>query len=345
MLDIKILEQYYNEGWLIRQTHPSLPLTIWKYSKATQYESFWNETTLQCRGLVTHSETGEILARPFRKFFNIEENRHTPTQDFEVFEKMDGSLGIMFKYRGEMICATRGSFTSDQAKWMMKYAREYNYGDVIVDGFTYLFELIYPENRIFVDYGEQERMVLLAIINTENGEEVLHNDLFRGFDVVKKYDGINDYKELKSNIGNNAEGFVVRFSNGSRMKIKGEEYIRLHRILTNVSSYNIWKTLHNGEPLSTILDNVPDEFFGWVKTTETNIRSAFDKTKNFYQNEYKKYSGIENQKEFATEVLKLKGSKLNTEILFNIRSGKDIDEIIWKMVKPQYELPFKNKEE
>ena len=48
----------------------------------------WDEITLQCRGLVTDNE-GNVVARPFKKFFNIEEGKHTPTEEFEVFEKME----------------------------------------------------------------------------------------------------------------------------------------------------------------------------------------------------------------------------------------------------------------
>ena len=96
------LNKYHNDGLLYKQTHPTLPLTIWNYTPAVQYGEKWDEVTLQCRGLVTGTE-GNVVARPFKKFFNLEENKHTPTSDFEVFDKMDGSLGLMFKYNGEMI--------------------------------------------------------------------------------------------------------------------------------------------------------------------------------------------------------------------------------------------------
>ena len=101
------LNKYHNDGLLYKQTHPTLPLTIWNYTPAVQYGEKWDDVTLQCRGLVTGTE-GNVVARPFKKFFNLEENKHTPTSEFEVFDKMDGSLGIMFKYNGEMVCATRG---------------------------------------------------------------------------------------------------------------------------------------------------------------------------------------------------------------------------------------------
>jgi T4 RnlA family RNA ligase len=336
------LDDYNKKGLLFKQVHPSLPLTIWNYSPEVQYGQLWDDVTLSCRGLVT-DENGNVVAKPFPKFFNIEENRHTPTQDFEVFEKMDGSLGIMFKYKGEMICATRGSFTSDQAKWMIKYAKEYNYGDIIVDGFTYLFELIYPENRIVVDYGEQKRMVLLGIINTENGEEVLYNDLFEGFDVVKKYDGINDYKELKSNIGNNAEGFVVRFSNGSRMKIKGEEYLRLHKMITNLSTTSVWEVVSGNGKMEDFLIDVPDEFYKKIKQYEKDLKYSFFQISEYCGKlhdgfRYGKYNDIDPEpikKEFAQFIMRNTKPPFHP-ILFAMWDKKPYDKLIWKLLKPKF---------
>lgn len=83
------LNKYYDEGLLYKQVHPTLPLTIWNYTEKVQYENLWDEITLMCRGLVT-DDKGSIVARPFKKFFNWEENKHTPTEDFEVYKKEDG---------------------------------------------------------------------------------------------------------------------------------------------------------------------------------------------------------------------------------------------------------------
>ena len=113
-MDLKTLHKYKDEGWLMNQVHPELPLTIWNYTQQTQFEGMWDEITLSCRGLVTDDE-GNIVARPFKKFFNLEEGKHTPTKDFDVFEKMDGSLIIVFWYDGGWVVASRGSFISEQA--------------------------------------------------------------------------------------------------------------------------------------------------------------------------------------------------------------------------------------
>jgi RNA ligase len=135
------LNEYFEKGLVYKQVHPTLPLTIWNYTEKVQYEGLWDEITLQTRGLVTDDE-GNIIARPFKKFFNIEEGKHTPTEKFEVWEKMDGSLGIVFWYQGQWVVATRGSFTSDQAIKAKELLKKYN-TDIMFRHLTYCFEIIY----------------------------------------------------------------------------------------------------------------------------------------------------------------------------------------------------------
>ena len=252
------LNKYYEDGLLYKQVHPSLPLTIWNYTEKVQYENLWDEVTLMCRGLVTDNE-GNIVATPFHKFFNIEEGKYTPTETFEVYEKMDGSLGIIFWYEGQWVVATRGSFTSDQAIKAKELLKKYN-TDIMFRHLTFCFEVLYKNNRIVVDYGDYEGLVLLGTFD-KNGKEY-DVEMWReyGFDVVKKYDGINDYKELKQMVKNDQEGFVVKFSNGDRVKVKGVEYLRLHKIMTNVTTTGVWEYLRNGEDVMEILKDVPDEF-------------------------------------------------------------------------------------
>jgi RNA ligase len=336
------LELYSRTGHLFTQKHPKLPLSIWNYTPEVQYGQLWDEITLQCRGLVT-DDKGNVVARPFKKFFNVEENKHTSTSEFEVFEKMDGSLGIMFLYNGELVCATRGSFKSDQSKWMSNFAKENNYQNIIAEGFTYLFEIIYPENRIVVDYGDQKRLVLLGIINTKTGEEVPYNELFEGFDVVKKYDGIKDYSTLKSLIDNNAEGFVVRFSNGDRMKIKGEEYLRLHKIMTNISTTGVWEMLSSGLDINEVLKDVPDEFYQKVKQYADTLKYGFyqvsehcGKSHDYFR--YGKYGDREvepTKKEYAEHVMEYSHPPYRS-VMFAIWDGKPYDKLIWNILKPEF---------
>jgi T4 RnlA family RNA ligase len=338
---LETLEKYYKEGWLIKQTHPELPLTIWNYSQTTQYEGKWDEVTLMCRGLVTYNETGEIVARPFKKFFNLEENKHTPTKDFEVYNKMDGSLIIAFQIYGSWILASRGSFTSEQAQAASKLFHK-QYGSMGMNSdTTYLFEYTSPWNRIVVDYGDKEELTLLGGIRTEDGLEAPWYHLsniskLNGIPLVKKYDGITDYIILKRMIGNNEEGFVIKFSNGDRMKVKGEEYLRLHRIMTGVSTTSVWDVLANGGNMEEVLKNVPDEFYDKIKEVEFDLKMRFT---NIQKDYFQYYLDITNRvvstdrKAFAEEAKKYP----HPSILFAILNGKSVEPIIWKIVKPKWE--------
>jgi RNA ligase len=340
---LELLNKYHNDGLLYKQTHPTLPLTIWNYTEKVQYEGLWDEVTLMCRGLVTDSE-GTIIARPFRKFFNMEEGKHAPTSEFEVYEKMDGSLGIFFYYEGNPVFATRGSFTSDQAIKGREILNKYNWQYGTYEGYTYLFEIIYPENRVVVNYNGLEELIVLGVIETSTGKECKYSEMENeGFVLVKKYDGIKNYSTLKSLISNDAEGFVVRFSNGDRMKIKGEEYLRLHKIMTNLSTTAIWELVSNGGNIDDILKDVPDEFYKKVKMYVSSLNYGYyqywnqlGKTYDYFR--FGKYGDIEvepTKKEFAEHIKD--HHPIAKSIMFAMWDDKDYDKIIWKALKPKFE--------
>jgi RNA ligase len=270
-----------------------------------------------------------------------------------VFEKMDGSLGILFNYNGEWILSSRGSFTSDQAVKGTELLQKYDYKRLDPQ-YTYLFEIIYPENRIVCQY-DYEDLVLLGMIHTETGYEVsIHSgddkDIrFKnmlnniGLNIVKKYDGLRDYTFLKRMVGDNKEGFVVRFSNGSRMKIKGEEYLRLHKIMTNISTTSVWEILSTDGDLSVLLDNVPDEFYNKIKEYERNLRYGHynlseycGKTHDYFR--YGKYNDIEVEptKKELSEHLKANIKPQLHSIIYAMWDKKPYDHVIWRLLKPEF---------
>ena len=97
---LEILEKYHKDGLLHKQTHPTLDLTIWNYSPKVQYERLWDDITIQSRGLVTNSK-GEIVARPFKKFFNYEE--HEP-KDLPNYTSEDPFVCLDFQKKVERDC-------------------------------------------------------------------------------------------------------------------------------------------------------------------------------------------------------------------------------------------------
>ena len=123
------------------------------------------------------------------------------------------------------------------------------------------------------------------------------------------------------------------------MKIKGDEYKRLHRIITNISNRDIWEYLKDNKPFDEILDKVPDEFYNWVKDTKENLQTQFDKIKIDIENEFKE---LINKKEFAEKIK----DNPNRSFLFKRLDSysPQLNEMIWNSIYPTYSKPFKKDE-
>jgi hypothetical protein len=354
-MNLETLNRYHEDGLLYKQTHPTLPLTIWNYTEKVQYEMLWDDVTIMCRGLVTN-DLGDIIARPFPKFFNYEEviDKGVIPWDSEyvhVQEKMDGSLGILFHYEGEWLLATRGSFTSDQAvKGLGIIKSKYDLNRFIRE-VTYLCEIIYPENRIVVDYGEEKITFLGATVpdmefNWAPTKAVFKSSGIKEEDVVwssmenltedlfKRYQNLNEPDK---------EGFVIRFyPSGYRVKIKFEDYVRLHKIMTNLSTRNIWETLSSGGDINEMLVDVPDEFYNKIKGYAEELTNQFQTLEREYKwifkildralNEVYKVPLERKRAVFAQYAKNYK----HPAILFKMLDGGSYDKIIWGLLYPEY---------
>lgn len=174
LMSVKKLEEYIEKGLVSKRKHPKYDIYILNYTASCQFEWLWDEVTLNCRGLVVDS-SWNILARPFPKFFSLEQLEGTNVvlerlnQTVSVMDKVDGSLGIIFKYNNEIIVSTRGSFESEQAIKALKIVEKY-YSHLIKKGLTYLVEIVYPENKVVISYGILEDLILLSVIDTITGE-------------------------------------------------------------------------------------------------------------------------------------------------------------------------------
>lgn len=337
-INIPLLRQALTDGYVKVQKHPHHELFIYNYTQLAQYEKAWNEITLACRGLILDAEYN-IIARPFQKFFNWGEipNQEIPATPFEVAEKMDGSLGILYWAAGHPAIATRGSFTSTQAAVATQMLhQQYAAAIPLLDKTkTYLFEIIYPENRIVVNYGAEKSLYLLAVVDTATGVEPAPLSAYAhlGFPLVKMWDGITDIEKLKTKEEANKEGFVIHFQTGLRLKVKFAEYLRIHRIVTQVSNVVIWEHLKNGEPMEHLLDKVPDEFYDWVKATIQTLKEQYNTIEQQAQQDFKildtrKSTAAYN---FTTQY---------PAILFKMMDNRPYDYIIWKMIRPTFEKPF-----
>lgn len=263
VLDVGELEREIKDDKVNRRRHPALPLSIYSYGRACQYEQHWTPITVRTRGLVVDDTTGRVAAWCLPKFFNAGQHGKAdyapplPDEPFEVYDKVDGSLGIVFHHDGAWLAASKGSFVSEQAAWAQRHldAADTSGLDPAV---TYLAEIVYPENRIVVNYGDRRDLVLLAAYEADGSERPLA-DAARGWEgvgsVVRTYDWRDSFEELTGMgagnrhldgagaTGTDAEGWVIRFASGVRTKVKLSEYVSLHYRLTSVGPRDIWRAL------------------------------------------------------------------------------------------------------
>jgi RNA ligase len=331
-MKIDLAEFRKREKYISEKKHDTLDLIVWNYKNSCQFDNAWDEYTIMARGLITDLE-GNVVARPFKKFFNINTFEGTKIEELpaeipEITEKLDGSLGILYPDNENYAISTRGSFNSEQAIFATKLIKEKKYD--FKKGFTYLFEIIYPENKIVVDYGNRKELVLLAVINTETGEEINFIEEAKRLEfsyAEKMGNDLNDLLISLDLLSANNEGFVVKYSNNFRVKMKGKEYIRLHKLISGFSNTAIWELLMNEQPFDEFLDRVPDEFYQWIKTTKKELENI---------------KKLPTRKEQALEIIK--NYKDISSAIFNLLDSKKekAKKELWKMLKPKFSKPFKN---
>ena len=360
------------------QTHPkSSDVCIYNYTQACQYSGAWDEVTTRCRGLiidwrgVSEGNEPKLLSNPLPKFFNYEEHiasgKAIPDGSPLIYEKMDGWLGILYWLDGEPWIATRGSFTSTGAIWATEWFRKYvNWEgneemNTMDPEWTHLFEIISPGTKIVVNYHFEGLIWLTARhlryldvdvcahpeynVNHLNLKEIPPNygiygivtDLRRaprlaeGFDI--SYEGLRKLEE------GNKEGFVMVYPDGTRLKIKFEEYKRLHKIITGLSAIGIWEMMRDGKPIT--FDNVPDEFFKWVTETQEKIRSQFHEIFCRAMNAVGYVETFATRKQQA--IWLMKNAKDVSSVAFAIldkEMKKAVDQV-YKMIRPHGASVFK----
>lgn len=341
---VEELNQAVEDGYVSVRPHPTKQLNILNYTNKTQYEPWWNDITVNCRGLVLETETFNIVGRGFAKFWNYTEK---PVERWVLgsipvaFEKLDGSLIICFEYEGEYICATRGSFQSEQADWANRWLSQ-NVSDFqSPPGVTTLFEVIYRENRIVVDYGDFEGLVLLGAIDNETGYDI---PLWE----IDWWDGIRAEQHVITSVddayrlatGNDftcQEGLVMVWYRPDRVsfrqKLKHPRYLELHKIITNFSDKSVWQTLMNGGDPLDIIDTVPDEFYEQVKKVADSLTTEYAAIEMVAQSIVDRVSELPNRKEIALEIQ----NNPYKSIVFKMLDNKDYSEMIWKMLEPKGE--------
>ncbi len=338
-IDFTKVQAEVDAGYIGVQQHPPAPLRISNYTPRATHEWRWTPETIACRGLIVH-DSGRIVARPFPKFFSYEQlNGSLPSGPFEVYEKMDGCLGILYWNADLPFIATRGRFDSPQAIAANRILRRKYSTARFSREHTYLFEIVHPNHPIVVDYRGIEDLFLLAIIETATGRELPLPDPEVWPPcmppIVEKIYGFQSIDEMRALDHRNREGFVLKYETGERVKIKLGEYQRLHRLLTHANAVTVWEILRSGALVNPLLERVPTDFYMWVDAIINELRFKYNEIELWAKSEF---SPKADRKETAAYFQTCK----YPAILFMMLDGKDYSDQIWKLIRPSAERTFRS---
>jgi RNA ligase len=363
-----LLREMIEAKYVREVKHPEFDLRLYSYSETAQYERVWNVCTRNCRGLIVDG-SGMIVARPFPKFFNLGEP-DAPKIELdalvEVSDKRDGSLGILYVVDDQPFIATRGAFMSQQARHATEVFRK-KYGETWRGwdhDSTHIFEIIYPENRIVLDYGDMDDLVSLGSIDKATGAT---SDAPEGTVVERMADVLARAPRP------NAEGLVVRFIEADvRVKIKQDDYKALHRIITTCSARSLWEHLavnailveEPGLELSLLSKKIklgeerakqivaagpdwkaqifgaggmPENFARWVMRRCAEIEAEVTGRTVEAAHDFARLKAVSpDRKSFAISAKDLR----TKTALFRMLDGRTATEIHWMDAYPGHEIPF-----
>jgi RNA ligase len=328
---LQLLEDYRSRGLLSRSSDPATGLIVWKYSRACTYNRSWDLVTINCRGLITDRD-GRVVARPFGKFFNLGElpSWKPPALPFDVFDKVDGSLGIAFFWDNKWRLSTAGSLLSDQALVGNRMLADLD-TEEMDKSLTYLFEIVYNDNVIVLRYPF-EGLVLLGAVRTATGEDI-HPDIVPwGGRRAERLAFSGDLNSLRDMVPDNREGFVVRFTDGQRVKVKGDEYLRLHSAIFGVTTIRVWEALKEGR-LNQYLEPLPDEVDMWVRAEADMLIARYREIEDSCRRDFAEISAAATDRaKFALMALK----RQRSHVLFSMFSGRDYSNQIWEDIRPKH---------
>lgn len=353
------------EEKLINRRESGDGLSIYNYSDSAMYTpGAWDNPAVRiCRGLIVEDRTQKVIARPWVKFFNhgqVESGELDPTAAVEVTDKLDGSLGIVYAFDGQVRVATRGSFESDQALWATEWINSHwpfhrTRGDILqlLKFTTLLVEIIYPENRIVCDYGNFQGLVLIGAVDIDSGKYLSPYDRLFHYVWKAKRTPAFPYRNLREALEatprEGAEGLCIRYLDEPKIvKFKQEDYIRLHRIVTGLSERSVWEHMMGGGSLEDLLAPLPDELHAWAKEAYEGISlevdRIFERATDIYATVLQEVSPVDApRKEYARHFKDYLPPF--PSLLFMLYDGKDIRPAILKTLKPRGDLRAKTTSE
>jgi hypothetical protein len=312
--------------------------------------SYEHQEVQDCRGLILHKNSWDVMSMSFRKFFNIQEG-HAHKIDWDsaiIYEKLDGSMMQVYwdEYAYKWFAATTGTAegegevnnkmgtTFNDLFWQTTLKYDYNIVDLLNKKFTYVFELTSPYNIVVKPHGVSE-ITLLAVRNNKTLVEKTYTELLKESEIIKvpvvktfdfKSMGVNDIHKTLENMAWSEEGYVVCDKNFNRVKIKNPAYCAVHHLKGKTAEHNILTIIKTNE-IEEFAATFPDrkEELLRLKTAYDKLVGNLNNVWNELQPELPKNISAPERKKYATAVFAVV-EKYNLKgfsgLFFNLQLGK-----------------------
>lgn len=239
-------------------------VSSFNFTNKTFWNQHWTNISIKARGLFIDTETADIVARSYDKFFNVGEMPSTSIEElnknmnppFEVYIKENGYLGIASSYNGELFAASKSTTEGSYAKKFKDILLNTLDSVECVNNFirmcdnmnmSCIFEVIDPvDDPHIIKYNKKHVVLLDMVENTYHFNRVPY---YYMRNVLHIY-GLDSIFEIKHDFGceingislknvrfsklydsillndriNEIEGVVVIDSNNNMVKIKSDKY-------------------------------------------------------------------------------------------------------------------------
>lgn len=324
-------------------------LQLFKYSQECVQSGTWTKTTRIARGIIFNKHSGMVICKGYNKFFNMEEQPETLSsvirwnEQYNIYEKMDGSLIYIWHHDGKWQTSTNGAFRSEQAIAGRELLKQYDTSYLPI-GHTILCELIHPDFRIVLDYRGRKELVLLSVVRQDwsefSKEECDNLASDAGFSRPRIYNRFDVFAE-------NEEGYVLHFpATNFRVKVKSPQYVRVHRLLEYVTPKRILALLRgtdkNENSYEEVIKWLPSNLASEFDDISASLRQRHEKLTTMAQSQYYRvrpdpsgYKGVVNathRKQQALWILKNVPKRVQS-LVFRLLDAKDIIDPAWKIIE------------
>ena len=171
------------------------------------------------------------------------------------------------------------------------------------------------------------------MIHTQTGDEDDISDYVHLFKTAPQYDSVKDYLQFRNDQnGKNREGFVIKFANNFRMKLKFAEYFKAHCAQNKLNFRAVFDAVVNGKVnnlRANIEEHLSEESLIYFDAVVDDIHAKYDAIVQQCKDDYRD--------DFASRA---DAAKYFTQckypnILFGMMDGKDVSKFVWKLAEKE----------